>query len=259
VKGETKSNDPVEHLRQALAEDAFALYCQPIGAIGSTMTYPMAEVVVRLHEEEKSLRAPGEFLPVLEHYGMMPELDRWVVRQVLRRLTLGCRIPRLCINLSAQTLADRAFPAFFADELAATGLEGDCILFEIEEADALALPDCLARVAATIGSLGSGVVIEGFGRAADSWEPLRAPCVKFVKLHGSLTRRLLAGEPLGEDNSTLIRATAELGIELIADFVEELRRLRRLSALKIRYVQGVGVYPPHPIDAFIEPHAARAA
>src|SRR5438067_4960873 len=86
-------SDPVAHLRQAFAQDAFTLYCQPIGALGATMSYPMAEVLVRLHEEEKAMRPPGEFLPLLEHYGMMPELDRWVVRHVLRRLAAGCRIP----------------------------------------------------------------------------------------------------------------------------------------------------------------------
>ena len=190
MHSEEQWNDPVAHLRQALAEDAFTLYAQPIGAIGATMSYPMAEVLVRLHEEEKSMCPPGEFLPVLEHYGMMPELDRWVVRQTLRRLAAGCRIPRLCINLSAQTLADRRFPAFFADELLVTGVPGECVLFEVEEADAVAVPDCMARFAATVGSLGAGVIIESFGRAADPWESLKAPCVHFVKLHGSRNARV---------------------------------------------------------------------
>jgi EAL domain-containing protein (putative c-di-GMP-specific phosphodiesterase class I) len=260
MKSQENWSDPVAHLRQALAEDAFALYCQPIGSmVGRTMTYPMAEVLVRLHEEEEKMLPPGEFFPVLEHYGMMPELDRWVVRQTIRRLASGCRIPRLCINLSAQTLADCSFPAFFADELMATGLEADCVLFDIEEADAIAVPDCMARFAATVGSLGAGVIIEGFGRADDSWEPLKAPCVQFVKLHGSLTRRLLAGERLDADKSMLLQVASELGIEVIADFVEELRALRRLKARHIGYVQGFGVYSPHPIDSFVQPQLLRVA
>jgi EAL domain-containing protein (putative c-di-GMP-specific phosphodiesterase class I) len=259
MDSEEQWNDPVAHLRQALAEDAFTLFAQPIGAIGATMSYPMAEVLVRLLEEEKSMCPPGEFLPVLEHYGMMPELDRWVVRQTLRRLAAGCRIPRLCINLSAQTLADRSFPAFFADELIATGVHGECVLFDIEEADAVTAPDCMARFAATVGSLGAGVIIESFGRAADPWEPLKAPCVQFVKLHGSLTRRLLAGEPLSEDSSTLLRVVSELGIAVIADFVEELRALRRLQAANIRHVQGFGVYQPQPLDSFMEARTQQAA
>jgi EAL domain-containing protein (putative c-di-GMP-specific phosphodiesterase class I) len=253
MQSAAKAIDPVAQLRHALASDAFAVFAQPIGAIGATMSYPMAEVLVRLHEEEKSLLPPGEFFPVLEHYGMMPELDRWVVRQALCRLSSGCRIPRLCINLSAQTLADRHFPAFFADALDERGVEGDRILFEIEEADAIAVPECMSRFAATVGSLGAGIVIESFGRADDSWEPLKAPCVEFVKLHGSLTRRVLTGQPLNADKSMLLQVARELGIAIIADFVEDLFALRRLKPMGIRYVQGFGVYGPQPLESFAPP------
>jgi EAL domain-containing protein (putative c-di-GMP-specific phosphodiesterase class I) len=245
-------NDPVACVRRALEDDAFALYCQPIGAVGPTMSYPMAEVVVRLREEERSMLPPGEFFPVLEHYGMMPALDRWVLRGALRRLASGCRIPRLCVNLSAQSLADRSFPLFFADELEGAGVPGDSVLFDIDEADALAVPECLGRFAATIASLGAGVVIEGFGRAADPWAPLHAPGVRFVKLNGSLSRRLIAGERLDLETHTMLQALREVGIEIIVDFVEETRTLRRLKNLGIRHVQGLGIYPPHPLDSFGE-------
>jgi EAL domain-containing protein (putative c-di-GMP-specific phosphodiesterase class I) len=259
VRSEQHWNDSVAHLRQALAQDAFTLYCQPLGSLAETMTYPMAEVLVRLQEEEKALRPPGEFLPVLEHYGMMPELDRWVLRHTLRRLAAGCRIPRLCVNLSAQTLSDRAFPAFFAEELSVLDVMGDCLVFEIEEADALLAPDCLARFAATVGSLGASVAIEGFGRSEDAWDVLKAPCVRFVKLHGSVTRRLLAGEPLAEYTRALLDVASGLGIELVADCVDELRALRRLKAANIRLVQGFGVYAPLALDSFVNPQMLRVA
>ncbi len=259
MPSEEKRNDPVAQLRHMLAADAFALFAQPIGAIGARMTYPMAEVLVRLHEEEKAMLPPGEFFSVLEHYGMMPELDRWVVRQALRRLATGCRIPSLCINLSAQTLADSSFPAFVAEELLALGVEGDRILFEIEEADAIAVPDCLARFAATVGSLGAGIIIESFGRASDAWAPLKVPCLRYVKLHGSLTRQVLARQALTEEKGALLQTAYATGIELIADFVEELHALRRLKTLNIGYVQGIGVYEPHPLDSFGEREAQQVA
>ena len=253
MKVQENWTDPVAYVRQALEQDAFALYCQPIGAIGRTMSYPMADVLVRLREEEQSMLPPGEFFPVLEHYGMMPELDRWVVCRALARLAAGCRIPRLCINLSAQSLADPTFPAFFADAVEAAGVAGDSILFDIEETDAVAVPGCMARFAATVGALGSGVILEGFGRAADSWQPLQAPCVRFVKLNGSLTRRLVTGERLDADTAALLQALKELGIEIIADFVEETRVLRRLKALGVHHVQGFGIYQPHPLGSFGAP------
>ena len=243
---------PQDYVRRALKEDAFALYGQPIGAVGATMSYPMAEVLVRLREEEASMLPPGEFFPVLEHYGMMPEFDRWVLRGALRRLATGCRIPRLCVNLSAQSLADPSFPLFFADELERAGVPGDKVLFDVEENDAVTVPECMARFAATIGSLGSGVIIEGFGAAADPWRPLQAPCVRYIKLNSSLSRRLAAGERLDAETSTLLHAVKELGIDIIADFVEETKSLRRLKTRGVRHVQGFGIYPPYPLESFGE-------
>ena len=261
MNSEEHWSDPVAHLRQAFAQDAFTLYCQPIGDLGATMTYPLAEVLVRLHEEEKAMRPPGEFLPLLEHYGMMPELDRWVTRQVLRRLAAGCRIPSLSVNLSAQTLVDRGFPTFFAEELNATGVPAENVLFEIEESDAVALPEITARFAATVGSLGAGIVIEGFGRAADCFQPLSAPCVRFVKLSYALTRSLIHSDSLPADMRQLLQVTSDLGIDVIADCIEEADALLPLKARKLRYVQGFGVYRPHPLDSFLDSdnHAARPA
>jgi EAL domain-containing protein (putative c-di-GMP-specific phosphodiesterase class I) len=252
VDSEARWNDPVSHLRQALAADAFSLYCQPICELAAHMSYPMGEVLVRLREAEKALQAPGDFLPVLEHYGMMPELDRWVVRSVLRRIAGGMRIPRFCVNLSAQTLADRAFPSFFAHELEAAGVEGERILFEIDEADALALPDCTPRFAATVGSLGAGVVIDGFGRTADCITLLNTPCVQFVKMHGSVVRQLVSGQSSAEDAKTLLWAASEMKIEVIAESVEEPEVLLKLKMHRVGFAQGFGIYEPHPIDVFTQ-------
>ena len=83
--------DPVRRLRDAIENDEFELYCQPILQFAGDERYPMAEVLVRLREEERALLPPGEFLPVFEHYRMMAQLDRWVVRHTIKRLASGSR------------------------------------------------------------------------------------------------------------------------------------------------------------------------
>jgi EAL domain-containing protein (putative c-di-GMP-specific phosphodiesterase class I) len=256
-----KSDDPVAYLRRALAEDAFDLYCQPIAALGGlVMAYPMGEILIRLREEEQALLPPGEFLPVLEEYGLMPQLDRWVVREALARLAVGSRFARLCLNLSSQTLADPAFPAFVAEQLAATRMPGNCVLFEIEEHEAMAAPDSVARFAALAGSLGAGMVFDGFGRTPDALQLLvYVPCVRAVKLHGSFTRQVLGDGKPNWPLERLLRETATRGIMAVAESVEEPRALPRLKALGIRYAQGFGVYKPQPLDSFVEPHALLVA
>lgn len=253
VKAEAKPADPVVYLRQALAEDAFAVFCQPICALGKPLTYPMSEALVRLREEETALCPPGEFLPVLEHYGMMPELDRWVVRQVLRYLASGA-YPRFCVNVAAQTLDDRAFPAFVARELNASGVPADRLLFEVDEPDALCDPGRCARFATAVGALGSGIIIDGLGRGGDFVEPLKAPGIKYIKVCSSLTRALSAPAPLNEELRALLQVTTGMAIKVIAECVEDREALVVLQKRGVGFAQGFGVHEPHPIESRVETH-----
>src|SRR2546428_50906 len=129
--------DPVQRLRDAIEHDEFELYCQPILQFAGEERYPMAEVLVRLREEERALLPPGEFLPVFEHYRMMAQLDRWVVRHTIKRLAAGSRIQRFTVNLSGQALDDEEFARFVAAQLSSQQVAADKLLFEIDESDAL--------------------------------------------------------------------------------------------------------------------------
>jgi EAL domain-containing protein (putative c-di-GMP-specific phosphodiesterase class I) len=249
--------DPVASLRRALAQDHFTLYCQPIAALSGVVVYPMAEVLVRLREEETALLPPGDFLPVLEYYGMLPELDRWVVREVLRRLSAGPEIPRFAMHLSAQTIADAKFPEFFAEALHASGVPADCVVFEIEERDAIAAPSSVRRLAAALGSLGAGVLIDGFGRVEEFVDLLEVPCVQYVKVHGSLTRSLAVNEVAAAKMQAILALATELEIAVIAECVEEPEVLARLKAMKVRYAQGFGICVPQPIDLILGLPAMR--
>lgn len=253
----TSWTDPVAYLRQALAQNQFSLYCQPIAALSGVVAFPMAEVLVRLREEEMALLPPGDFLPVLEHYGMMPELDRWVVREVLQRLSSGPEIPRFSINLSRQTIADNEFPDFFAHEVQASRVPADCVVFEIDEADAAAVPSSVRRLCAAVGSLGAGVLIDGFGRGQGQLASLTLPCVQFVKLHGSLTRNLATDEAAVTRILALLHLATDLGIATIAECVEDEEVLARLEALNVRYAQGFGICVPQTIDLVLELPAMR--
>src|SRR5256885_6192896 len=127
--------DPVQRLRDAIENDEFELYCQPILQFAGEERYPMAEVLVRLREEERALLPPGEFLPVFEHYRMLPQLDRWVVRHTVKRIAQGSRIARFTVNLSGQTLEDEEFPRLVSAHLSVNQAAADKLLFEIDHSD----------------------------------------------------------------------------------------------------------------------------
>ena len=240
--------EPAERLRLALEKDELTLYCQPIAALSGAVRFPMAEVLVRLHEEEKALLPPGEFLPVLEHYRLMPDLDRWVVRRVLGYLARGARIPRFSINLSSQTLLDGEFPKAVALELVSAGVTGTALLFEISESDTLARLDAAIRFSTAIRAVGCGVIVDGFGRRSATFAPLKALRAEFVKVDGVIVRRLLA-QPSSEPKlRAILRVGEVMGFQVIAEMVEDQDILTRLKALGVAYAQGFGIRQPHPIE-----------
>jgi EAL domain-containing protein (putative c-di-GMP-specific phosphodiesterase class I) len=242
-------DDPPKRLRAALDKDELTLYCQPLRALQGRETHPVAEVLVRLREEESAMLPPGEFLPVFEHYRMMPELDRWVVRATVQRLARGSKVPRFSINLSGQTLDDPEFPRFVAGELMGAGIAPRALLFEVDENELLAKPEAVGRFSTAVRTIGIGLMADGFGRRAASFAPLRALVPDFIKVDGSITRRILASDAASRKLKAVVQVAESLGVGVVAECVEEQDILVRLKALGVGYVQGFGVFRPHPIDS----------
>jgi EAL domain-containing protein (putative c-di-GMP-specific phosphodiesterase class I) len=238
---------PLARLKQALAKDEFSLYCQPIRSLQDGR-YAMGEVLVRMREEEAALLPPGDFFPVFEHYRMMPQLDRWVLRHTIKRLKEGSRVPRFTVNLAAQTIEDTEFPKFVAAELMGSGIAASGVAFEIDENDALTRPEACARFASAVKPIGCGVLLDGFGRRAVTFEPLKVLRVDIVKIDGSLIRKLLNAETALKKIQAIVRVAEALKIGVVAECVEEQDLLVRLKALGVGYAQGFGVHQPLPID-----------
>lgn len=240
--------EPLSELRRSLEQDQLALLCQPIRELSAQGGYPMAEVLVRLREEEKALLPPGDFLPVFEHYRMMPLLDRWVVRHTVQRLARGSRIPAFTVNVSGQTLADREFPGFIAQLLKEAGIAPASLLFEIDEADVLSdAADCL-RFTTDIKRVGCRIMLDGFGRRAVSFGAVKSVRPDFVKVDGYITRRVLASENAATKLKAIVRVADALGIGVVGECIETQDVLVRIKVLGVGFVQGFGILEPHPIE-----------
>jgi EAL domain-containing protein (putative c-di-GMP-specific phosphodiesterase class I) len=240
--------EPAERLKQALEKDELALFCQPIAALTGSVRFPLAEILVRLREEEKAMLPPGEFLPVFEHYRLMPHLDRWVVRNVLKHIAAGSKIGRFAVNMSSQTLDDPEFAKAVALELVSTAVPGKALLFEVGENDTLARLDAVGRFATTIRAVGCGLMVSGFGRRSATFSALKALRPDFVKVDGVITRKILSQPSMEAKLRAILRVAEVMHFEVIAEMVEEQDILTRLKALGVTFAQGFGIRQPHPIE-----------
>ena len=89
-------------IRAALDEERLILYSQPIVDLSSGEIV-QHELLLRMREPDGEIIAPGEFLPVAERYGLIPEIDRWVIREATRIAAEGGPTE---FNLSARSIGD---------------------------------------------------------------------------------------------------------------------------------------------------------
>jgi EAL domain-containing protein (putative c-di-GMP-specific phosphodiesterase class I) len=245
-------DQPAARLREALTYDHFRLYAQAIVDLQPENATPegiaMAEVLVRLREEETRMLPPGDFLPAFEHFRMMAELDRWVVRSALRKLGEGGALKMLSVNVSAQTIEESGFAPFVAMQLRLAALDPAALVIEIDENDALDRRPAAERFAAEMKSIGCRLLLDGFARRSVTFEPLKALLVDYVKVDGTVIRNILRSGSAAAKLKAILRVGEATGVGVIAECVEEEKVLAALRQLKAGYAQGFGVRKPEPID-----------
>ncbi len=244
----------VQRLQRALENDGLLLYWQPIRSLqGETVHH---EVLLRMQEAGGELITPDRFIPAAERYNLMPEVDRWVIRQALDRLQeLDRRNSSLMldgtlfINLSATSLSDEGLRGFIGEQLVTRGLDPSRIGFEITETAAIADFDCARELIQTLRGYGCKVSLDDFGTGMSSFSYLKSLTVDFIKIDGSFVRRMRR-EPV---DSAIVEAVNNIahisGIRTIAEFVEDDEVMRHLRSIGVDFAQGWAVEKPGPMPA----------
>jgi EAL domain-containing protein (putative c-di-GMP-specific phosphodiesterase class I) len=242
-----------DRLTAALQNNEFCLYGQTIAPLAAGEK-PLCEILIRLIEEEQNLMPPGAFLPLAEEHGLMPSLDRWVVRNVLewlanrRRIDPDHAMVTCCVNLSAATITDPEFVAYVIEQRQVFDLPIAGLCFEVDANDAAAHASDCARQIARLKELGCRVTLSGFGRNAVSLDILKSISVDFIKVEGNVILNILRNEVDMAKATAINRVAHAVGIKTIAEFVESDEILAKLRKLGIDYAQGFGISRPRPLN-----------
>lgn len=241
--------DQAEMLRDALREDRIVPYYQPIidCRTGKIFAY---ESLARLLEPNGDTIAAGMFIETLEKYGLGRELDRVIFDKALHalkeRISLGDKATKLFVNLSAKEIQGRGILGF-ADQLCQKiEIPPSNIVFEILERDAIGDMTHMRKFLAELRINGFSFALDDFGSGYNSFHYLRDLHFDFVKLDGAFVRNILNSRVDFALVSNLSRLCQDLGILMVAEFIESREIMEAVQSTGIEYAQGYFLGTPRP-------------
>lgn len=244
--------EAVSRIKSAIRNDEFHLYCQSIKDLAADVA-PFHDIFVRQAEEERNMMPPGAFFELAEEYGLMSELDRWVVCGVLgwasacMRERPGWRPTLYCITLSRDTIGDPCFPDFVQTRVAGSGVPADALCFEFLEPDVSALTVDATELVRNLRTFGCRTMLGGFGRDRVSLEILKEMHFDFIKIHGSLVFNILRNDASVSRMRGIVRMAHAVGINTIAELVEDPETVVKLRNLEVDYAQGIAISAARPL------------
>jgi EAL domain-containing protein (putative c-di-GMP-specific phosphodiesterase class I) len=245
-------DDVARQLQAAIDNDEFCLYCQTILRLASPAAPPaFYEILNRLKDEENNLLPPGAFLPLAERYGMLPALDRWVVRRLLQWVggNPARGDARYSINVSGATVGDAGFARFVQEQLAAVQLPGSMLCFEFSETEAAKRPAAAAEFVRQLRLQGCRLALCGVGRDLMPFELLKRLQVDFLKIDSRVIFNVVRDPVELAKVRAISRAARAMGIGTIAELVESEAAIALLREAGIDFAQGFAVSQPQPLES----------
>lgn len=246
-------------LRQAIAAESLDVYLQPQYQQRTTEASQQClgfEALLRWHDEALGWVSPAEFIPLAESQGLMPDLHRLVLDQVLEaipklRHVLPGKGARIAINVSASQFK---YPGFVEDieaRLTAAGIPGE--LLELEVTESLLIDD-IENTAANmerLKRLGVTFALDDFGTGYASLGYLKRLPLNSLKIDQSFVRDMKNGNSDEAIVRTVIALGKSLDLAIIAEGVETEEHLHKLQEMGCFCFQGYYFARPEPSDFWI--------
>ena len=238
----------VSRIHEALREQRFVLYTQRLQGLGpDNGTDDHHEVLVRMLDPQGGLIAPAAFIPAAERYGLMPQIDRWIISTVLAHAATGS--VTYAINLSGATVCDETFLAFVQRSFREHGTDPKRICFEITETAAIANLRQATALIRELKLMGCRFSLDDFGSGMSSFAYLKHLPVDYLKIDGGFVKDML-DDPV---DRAMVESINHIGhvmkLRTVAEFVENDAVLAALRAIGVDYAQGYGVQKPVPMGA----------
>lgn len=239
----SQTNEVVTLVKDALEEDGFILYYQPVVRLEDNRV-DHYEALIRL-KNNGNIIYPGAFIPAAEQFGLMPQVDRWVVKHVIFTLQENPDT-RIFMNLSGYSLVDQGLLAYIEECLLQYGIEPARLGFEITETAVVQDLVLAEEWIKHLKTLGCPFALDDFGAGFNSFYYLRNLPINQLKLDGSFISALGSDSTLRSLVKAMHDLAQALGIETVAEFVENEEIAIVLKKIGVTHGQGYHLGKPLP-------------
>ncbi len=251
--------EAVSDITDEIDDEQFMLYCQPIVPLSSSVSQqPHYEVLIRKINFDGKIMLPTMFIPSAERYHLMPNIDRWVIkntfaayRQLLNNSAEKCDYV-FSINLSGTSLSDKSLLGYIREQFVIYSIPPQSICFEITETAAIVNLKNTIQLFTSLRKLGCSFALDDFGSGMSSFMYLKNFEVDYLKIDGSFVKDMHINK-IDHAMVRSIHSVAEaMNIQTVAEFVENEAILKELKSIGVHYGQGLHLGHPLPMKQLIE-------
>ena len=225
-----------EEIIKGLNERRLFLVYEPVVAVG-TREPAFYECLMRVRRDDGSLLAVNEIVPLAERLGLVRLFDHRVLELVLDELATAPAL-KASLNLSAVSTVDPDWWASLGAALRANPGMAERLTVEFTETTAIQDLDDTRGFVARAKDLGCRIAIDDFGAGFTSFRNLRKLGVDIVKIDGSFVQNLKRSEDDRAFVQTLIDLARRLGLETVAEWVQDEDSAAILADWGCDYLQG---------------------
>jgi len=240
-------------LRRALEEDRLLLDYQEVVPLAPEPGdhAPRLELLLRLRDEDGNVVMPGAFLPAAERYGLMPVIDRWVIRTALANANnlhpRGAELRTFAINLSGASIEDQGLADYILACIAEYRVEPRRVCLEITETVAVRNLRRVVPVIERLRAAGCRIALDDFGAGMSSFGYLKNLPVDIIKIDGAFIRDLETDPVSRIIVSAIAQIGHQRGLRVVAEWVDDPRMLPLLRERGVDLAQGFALHRPERV------------
>jgi len=206
-----------------------------------------------MRNEKGEMDLPSTFLPIAERFGLIHDIDRWVVRRaihLIKKLKQDGKPAYLEVNISGKSFADKQLLPLIRNELAAAGIDTATLIlvFEITETALIENMADAQNFISELKSIGCLFALDDFGIGFSSFNYVKQLPVDYLKIDGSFIINLSHDTTDQHLVKAMVEVARGLGKKTTAEFVGSEETLRLLREYGVDYAQGYHIGKPRHIS-----------